>query len=260
MPVVVLAGGRPDDKVAATQGKAVKALVELEGRPIVSYVVDALAGAGMTPIWAATSVDAAAAMHESLADAAQILATPGPHFTDTLQVGLTAVGDVPKLLLCTGDLPLLTPEAVTDFVHQALATGGEIVYSTVPLEGLKPPYAGAVRTKVRLREGKMSGGNLVLASPAALKRTIETIQQAFLGRKSPFALAKMFGFSFIVGYLLGTLDIPRLRNRGREILGCSVDVVVSEYAEVCFDMDSPEHLDLAQKVLDDRAKRRKANT
>ena len=44
LPAVLLAGGRPDDKVAASQGKSVKALAELNGRPIVSYVVEALEG------------------------------------------------------------------------------------------------------------------------------------------------------------------------------------------------------------------------
>ena len=189
LPAVLLAGGRPDDKVAASQGKSVKALAELNGRPIVSYVVEALEGAGVRPIWVATSVAAATDMHAAIADGAQILATAEPNFTDTLLLGLTAVGDVPAVLLCTADLPLLTPEAVTDFVDRARATGAEVVYSAVALDDLKPPYDSAVRVKVKLREGPMSGGNIVLAKPSALRHAIEVVQKAFAGRKSPLALA-----------------------------------------------------------------------
>ena len=249
LPAVVLAGGRPNDQVAASQGKPVKALAELNGRPLVSYVVEALSGAGVRPIWVATSVAAAADMHAVIADSAQMLATAEPNFTDTLLLGLTAAGDVPAVLLCTGDLPLLTPEAVADFVDRARATGAEVVYSAVSLDDLKPPYDSAVRVKVKLREGPMSGGNMVLAKPSAMRNAIQVVQKTFAGRKSPMALLRLFGPMFVVRYLTGTLDVPRLRERGSAILGCRVDVVISHYPEVCFDIDHPGHLDVARAVL-----------
>jgi GTP:adenosylcobinamide-phosphate guanylyltransferase len=258
VPAVILAGGRADDEIALAGAKAVKALVELGGRPMVSYVIDALKAAGVGPIWVVTSVEAAREMFEAVADGAQVLATAEPYFTDTLEVGLTAAGKAPSVLICTGDLPLLTAEAVRDFLDRARATGAEVIYSAVAIDDLKPPYEGEVRTKVKLREGRVSGGNVVLANPQALRRAVAMVQRAFAGRKNPFALARLFGVSFIARYLLGTLDVPTLRVRGSRMLGCKVDVVISKYPEICFDIDHPEHLHVARRVLEERQGRSEA--
>lgn len=254
LPAIILAAGRPDDRVAAAQGRPVKALAQLAGRPLVDYVIDALAGAGVRPIWVATSIAAAEEMHAMANGRAQVLATAEPHFTDTLLLGLTAAAKAPAVLLCTGDLPLLTPEAISDFVERARATGADVVYSAVSIDDLKPPYQGAVRVTVKLREGRLSGGNIVLARPEALRHAIEIIQRAFAGRKSPLALARIFGLMFILRYATGTPNIPLLRRRGAQILGCGVDVVISRYPEICFDIDRPEHLDVAAQVLAERGR------
>lgn len=248
-PAIVLAGGGPEDRVAASQGQPVKALVELRGRALVDYVVEALSRAGCEPIIVSTSRAAVGRVCEAIAAEVHVAEAEGPRFTDTLRAGLAALPEAAHVLLATGDLPLLTPEAVFDFVDHAQGLGADIVYSTVAVGSLRGHYARGRRLTVRLAEGRFTGGNLVLASPHALGRVMDVVESAFAGRKSPLALARILGIGFVLRFLMGRLDIPQIVARGREILGCPADVVISDYPEVCFDIDRPQDLEIASDIL-----------
>ncbi len=249
IPAIILAGGSREDKVAAAQGKPVKALCVVGGRPLVCYVVDAVSGAGLRPIVVATSPEAVEEMDKAVGGGAAVVAADGPRFTDTIRAGLAAVPDAERVLLATGDLPALTAEAVRRFVDEALASGAELVYATVRADTLDGAMAAGKRVRVKLREGKFVGGNLVLASPALVRRAVKLIEGAFSARKSAIGLARLLGFSFVLRFALGRLDIPAIVRRAESLLGCTAAVVISPDPEVCFDMDHPEDLALAEEVL-----------
>ncbi len=249
---VILAGGTREDKVAAAYGVPVKALAELRGRPLVSYVVQAIAEADLRPVVVATSAEAADRVQAAAGASAKVVVASGPRFTDTLSSGLEAVASYQRVLLATGDLPLLTPAAVQDFLSEALATGADIVYSTVPRSALGRILSKGRRLFVRLKEGRFTGGNLVLANQQALRCVIETVERAFAGRKSPVALAKLLSVGFVLKYLLGRLDIPTILRRGEQVLQCKAAVIVSSHPEVCFDIDRPEDLHIAEQALSSR--------
>lgn len=255
---LILAGGSPDEPLAADHGVFVKALIPVGGRPMVQYTAQALCQAGLSPIVVATTEDAEADI-QAVLDDLDAVGTPlcvavaeGPRFSDTLRAGLRPLADGKPVLLATGDLPLLTAEAVKDFLAQAVATGADLVYSAVLAKHLTEAYAGAPRTCVRLREGSVTGGNLVLSRPEVLRAAMAKVEQAFAGRKSPLALARMLGLGFILGLCLGSLSIPAIVRRGERLLGCRAAVILSRYPEICFDVDKPAHLEAAERVLKTR--------
>ncbi|MCX7598164.1 MAG: nucleotidyltransferase family protein [Armatimonadetes bacterium] len=256
---LILAGGTPDDPLAASWGIPVKALIPVAGRPMVQYVAQALCEAGLAPVVVATTAGAEAAI-QAVVDDLNAVGTPlciavadGPRFTDTLQAGLGPLATERPVLVATGDLPLLTAQAVEDFLTQAQATGADLVYSAVLVKHLTGAYAEAPRTAVRLREGKVTGGNLALSRPEVWRAAMARVEQAFAGRKSPLALARMLGLGFIVGLCLGRLSIPAIVRRGERVLGCRAAVVLSRYPEICFDVDKPAHIEAAERILASRA-------
>lgn len=252
---LILAGGSPDEPLAAKHGVFVKALIPIGGRPMVQYTAQALCRAGLAPVIVATTAGAEAAIRAVL-DELDVAGTPlcvvvadGPCFSDTLRAGLRPLADGQSVLLATGDLPMLTAEAVEDFLAQALATGADLVYSAVLVEHLTGAYADAPRTAVRLMEGRVTGGNLVLSRPEVLRAAMARVEQAFAGRKSPLALAKMLGLGFILGLCLKRLSIASIVRRGERLLGCRAAVVLSRYPEICFDVDKPAHIEVAERLL-----------
>jgi GTP:adenosylcobinamide-phosphate guanylyltransferase len=252
---LILAGGAADEPLAVEHGVAVKALIPVRGRPMVAYTAQALCQAGVLPIVVATAAGVEGAVRAILDDlgcvgaAMAVAIADGPRFTDTLRAGLRPLADAQPVLLATGDLPLLTAEAVKDFLAQAQATEADLVYSAVLVKHLQGPYASAPRTAVRLREGRITGGNLVLSRPEVLRAVMANVERAFAGRKSPLALARMLGLGFILGLPLGLLNIQAIVRRGERLLGCRAAVILSRYPEICFDVDKPAHIEAADRVL-----------
>ncbi len=253
-PTVVLAAGSARDKVAAAAGLPVKALVPLRGRPLVDYVVAAVREATAGPIVVATAPPAADAVARALGDRAQVRVAEGPRLTDTLLAGMAAFPDAPRVLLATADLPLLTPQSVRHFTDEAERTGADVVYSVVRREDLPGPYAAGRRLLVRLGGLRITGGNLVSITPVFIQRALPVVERAFVSRKNPFALAGLLGLGFLLRFLCGRLDIPTIIRRAEPILDCSAAVIVSPFPEVCFDMDKPEQLDVAERILAERDK------
>jgi GTP:adenosylcobinamide-phosphate guanylyltransferase len=254
----VLAGGSPTDPVAVAAGVRVKSLAPLLGRSLLAYTVRALADAGLTPIAVGTRADAVDEAQAVVDDAAPpgtaLVVAPahGGRFTDTLKAALGPLAPDKPALVATGDLPLLTPEAVADFLAQATATGADLVYSTVRMASFTGAYRDAPRTRIKLRDGVVTGGNVALSSPQVLLAILHRIEQAFTSRKSPVSLARLFGLRFILRLLTGRLDMPSILSRAEAILGCSVGVVISEYPEIGFDVDKTAHLEVAERVLRER--------
>jgi molybdopterin-guanine dinucleotide biosynthesis protein A len=250
VPAVVLAGGGADEKVARPLGLPHKSLVTIGGETSLALVVEALrAAAGVSDV---VVVSSCAEVREACPAGVACVPPRGPDFLDTIRAGLEHFPEADAILVCTSDLALLTPAAVDDFLRQALDSGADVCYSMVErgrLQGLPGEHS---RTYVHLREGRFTGGNVALISRAFVEQHGQRLTQAFAGRKNPLALASMFGLPFIWRLLRGKLDVPALVRRGDQILQARLAVVNSQFVEICFDLDDPEHVQQAEEMLAQR--------
>ena len=247
VPAIVLAGGSGAEAVAQAWSLPHKALVPVAGTPAVQHVAAALRGAErVSEVVVVTQTEA---VGEACPEGVACLAPAGPHFLDTVQAGLAHFPEADRVLLATSDLALLTPAAVDDFLAQALDSGADVCYSMVERAQLEGLPGSDSRTYVHLREGSYSGGNLALVSRRFVEEHGARLRQAFAGRKSPVALASMFGVVFIWRLWRGKLGVPDLIKRGEEILRVPLWVVDSRYVEVCFDLDAPEQVAQSEQIL-----------
>jgi len=242
----VLAAGNGGD-VAASAGVQAKALVPVAGRPLVSYVVEALRGAESVEEVVVIRGPQAALPGEALAGAGQSAAA-GERFADTIAAAAEAAGDR-HVCLATADLPALTPEAVEATARFALDSGADLTYTINEIDAVAAAFPGTRRTTVRLREGRFTGGNLAVARPDALLRSLARIESAFGRRKSIVGLTLLLGPRFLLGLALGRLSVADAAARGEAILGCRIAVHVSPYPEIGFDVDKPCDLELAERLL-----------
>ncbi len=244
MPVAVLAGGGPDDKVAKATGAPCKALAEVGGRPLVAWVLDALNGAELVSEIVVVQ-GPAQPLSEQLVAPARLATARGPEVLDTFRAAVAALPESERILCVTADLPLLTSEAIDDFVGSCLPLQAEVSYAIVAADAVERAAPGRGKTVARLREGRVTGGGAACVSRRFILEHGPSIAEVFARRKSKLGMLSMFGWAFVLRLALGRLSVTELEKRASEMLGCTLQAVRSEYAGLALDVDDADDLELA---------------
>lgn len=154
-----------------------------------------------------------------------------------------------QVLIATSDIPMLTVEALEDFINKALAMKADLCYSVVNKEINDKKYPEVKRTYVRLWEGQFTGGNIFLFNPAAADKCKNFVEQMLEYRKSPAKMAMVLGFGFLIRMALGILSIKAVQKKCEKLLGIKGAVVISEYPEVGNDVDKISDIQFVEKYL-----------
>lgn len=236
---VVLAGGDAGDALAVAAGVPAKSLLPVAGRPLASYVLDALQTSGRvgeTVYVGPTDPELAAY---------QVVNVPaGRRFEDSLALGLgAALGrGAESVLVATADLPWLTPDAVARFVDAASALEVDVVYPIAVEETMRDAFPEQGRTYVKLREGRFTGGNLALLTAAGATAVLPLVSRAFRSRKNPLAMASIIGPDVAVGLIGGGASLAALEKRASHLLGVAARALRTEDAGLAADVDRLDHL------------------
>ena len=242
LDVVVLAGGKPGDPLAVAHNVPVKALIPINGHAMSWYVLKALRSSGMVNriVYVGPSVHEL----ESLYD---IHLPARGEMLSNLEAGLRALPDSSRVLVATADIPLLTPEAVQDVVSRDAGTG--VAYPVISKIACERAFPGGRRTYAKLREGTFTGGNLFLLEPGLVGAFMPKLKQVIANRKNPLAIAGLIGLDTLFKFPFGMLQIPELEQKVSRILSVPARILITEFAEIGFDVDKSEDLELALKKL-----------
>jgi hypothetical protein len=153
------------------------------------------------------------------------------------------------LLFVTGDIPLLTAEAVEHYIAASLRSGAGLTYPIIPREACEARFPGAKRTYVRLREGVMTGGNAIFTVASLLANKQDLILQLYRARKNPVQLAQLLGMGTVWRMLTGSLTLPYLEGVGSRILAAPVRALVTPYPELGFDVDKLADVQAVEQAL-----------
>lgn len=247
MTVVLLAGGPADELAAQTPGAPNKAFVEIAGKPLVQRTLEALRGARCIGRVIAVAPPAAHG-HPALALADECR-PDGRRIRDSLASGLRGLPPDAPVLLSASDLPVLSAQAVEDFVERARATRADLTYGCLERRTHLARFPEVPHTWVRLREGTYCGGGFVTLRPRvypALERVIERLGSA---RKNPLRLASLFGWDVLALFALRRLAIAQAEERASRILGARVRAVVSPFAETAVNVDRLTDVALAERLV-----------
>lgn len=250
MDAVILAGGVDTGEIKAATGIEHRCLLEVAGRTIIQLEVAALRGAsevGSIALVGPPPVQAAAP--EGGVD---FRVEAASSFVENIVRGVEATSGAEQVLVITGDLPFLTAEAINDFVRQSALSRADVTYSIIPKESCERRFPGGHRTYARLREGTYTGGNVVVLSREFVRTRRDLIESLYSSRKNVVKLAAILGLPFLLGLLTHRLTIPKLEARASRIVGAKVSAIVTSYAEIGFDVDKMDDLNLARRVADSR--------
>lgn len=240
---IVLAGG----KMKTDVGFQPKALVEIAGKPMIFYVLDALLQQErIDRIFVAGPVKPLTTL--SLPDKVKVV-PGGERIMDSVNSGVAALGHQRKTVLATVDTPLISSLAITDFLQRSEKLEADFYYSVIEKENYERRYPNSARTYVKLRDGIFTGGNLFLFSPTIVENCMQVANRLVAERKNPFRLAALFGWGFLLKFATGFLSLEDASKRFSKLSGVSGAVIRSPYAELGFDVDRPEDVAIVESYI-----------
>lgn len=245
---VILAGG--DGEVIDPTCRF-KGLVPVGGKPLVEWVVDAFHAAAMVNEIAVVMPTAEGL--GSWVDRVDKLVVSDGAFMDNVLAGAAAFRVDRPVLVATGDIPLVTPEAIDELIRASLETEADFTYPMVRREEMERQFPGSERTYFRLRSGWHTGGNAMLVNPRLIPTARDIGQRLFDQRKNAVGMLKIAGFGFVVRFVAGRLEPEDLAGKIQQLLGGTSAAVVTEHASLAVDVDKPSDLALVERVLRERA-------
>lgn len=243
---VVLAGRYNTGRLQAVSGAKLEAMIEVQGRAMVDYVI--------------------AAMHASGRVGNIIVVGPPGELAPVLRAGVSAVepaGDVlanlrrglahvhsEHVLVCTSDLPLLSPESIRDFLQRCQEMPGADFYMpVVSAQAAQGAYPKMQRTYGRLREGRFTGGNIFLMKSQLPEPVWAKAEEFVKDRKHVLRLASRLGPVYVVRMLVCRPSIPQLERRVEQLLGIKCRAVLTPYVELVVDCDKESDLRVVEAAL-----------
>lgn len=247
MNAIVLAGALNKRWLRQVSPAQYEAEIEIAGRPMLEYVVLALER--VQRIKRIVIVGSEKMLANKTDEARFIFVEPGPSIVESLESGINALTTPEPVLVLTSDIPLITKEALEDFLNRCDSQSGDLFYSFVPKTVNDQKYPGVQRTYVRLKEGVFTGGNIVLLSPKVIREKKEMLIKAVTLRKKPLKLCGLLGWWYVLKFFSGTLTVKEIEERVSEALGVKAVGIISPYPEVGIDVDKPSDLRLAREIL-----------
>jgi len=259
MDAIVTAGGVPlpeEPLYAATQGNP-KALVDVAGKPMVQWVLDALSEA--------SSIDNIIIV--GLTEKSGLKCRKQMHFVsnqgkmvENLQAGAKKAREINNkaeyVLIVSSDIPAINGEMVDWVVKTAMETKVDIYYNVVPREVMEKRFPGSKRTYTRLKDMEVCGGDmnvgrlkLIINDDTALWEKITN------SRKSPLKQAALIGFDTAFLLLTGKLSLQKAETNIMTRLNITGKAIVCPYAEVGMDVDKPHQLEIMRTDLKKRLKK-----
>lgn len=154
-----------------------------------------------------------------------------------------------KILIVTADVPLVTPQAIDDFIETCSKEEGDLFYPIVSKESNEQKYPGVERTYITLKEGVFTGGNLFFLEADIVHKCAPVAEDLVRLRKKPLRLASYIGLTTLLRYILGMLSLRDVEKKVSEILGVKGSGIISSFPEVGIDVDKESDLILVKKTL-----------
>ncbi|MCY3413341.1 MAG: NTP transferase domain-containing protein [Candidatus Heimdallarchaeota archaeon] len=218
-----------------------KALIPLNGKPMIYYVLEALDAAESVEsitIAGLTKDDISLEMKKPL-----YFIEGGNSSFETLNGGMRHFREIDNppshVLNVTCDIPLITAEMVDMVVRAAdLSYNKDIFFNVGIFENFRQHFPERKKTKVRLDQGFVVGGDLNIFSPEVfVGKSGDTLKEMFANRKSVIHMVKSLSFRFIFKFLLKRLSIADIVRLVEKKFGLTAVAVITSFVAQSVDVD-----------------------
>jgi GTP:adenosylcobinamide-phosphate guanylyltransferase len=246
--VVVMAGGGKPEPLTAAEGVQNKAFIDLNGRPLLTYILDALAKA--------PSIDNLVVagpkeeLNKLIAEGYKIqVAEEGATMLENLAEGLKLVNQERLCLVVTADIPLINAAIIEEFVESCSPFDADLYYPLLSSEICQQNYPGTKRTYVQLKEGLITGGNIGFIRPQWFLKNHDRLALFISYRKKPLKLLRILPLSLIVKYPIKQLSVSDLERYLSRLLNFKARAVFCSCPEIGLDVDKISDLEQVKRIM-----------
>jgi molybdopterin-guanine dinucleotide biosynthesis protein A len=156
------------------------------------------------------------------------------------------------VLVCCGDLPLVTPESVADVcMRVARRPEASLWYVYLRQENSLYAYPHLRHTWARFADGTYCGTGIMLLRPQVMEAMRSAMERLTFARKNMLRLAGCLGWGNLFNYALGRLTVERAERAGQGIFQVKCAGIETPYAELGFNVDDADSLAEARRILGD---------
>jgi GTP:adenosylcobinamide-phosphate guanylyltransferase len=255
MDAVITAGGIPKREDALypyTQGRS-KALVEIAGKPLIQWVLDALEDAKTVERIVIVGLDSS----NNLRCKKQMAFVPNQgSMLNNIRAGVKEVSAInPEAvfaLVVSADIPAITGEMIDWIVNTSMETDDDIYYSVVPREIMEKRYLESQRSFIRLKGMEVCGADISVVRISVVAGRDEIWNRLIAARKNVFKQASLIGYDTLILLLLRRLTLDKAVRVVAGRLDLKGRALISPYAEIGMDVDKPYQFDLLRDDLEEQ--------
>ena len=176
MDAIVTAGGvpGPEDLLFPYTNGQPKALIDMGGKPMAQWVLDALCGAETIDRVVVIGLPENSPVH---CDKAVAFIPTQADMLENIRTGVNKVLELnlgaQKVVIVSSDIPAITPMVVDWVVNEAMKTEADVYYNVVERETMEARFPGSNRSFVRLRDVEVCGGDMNVVRTALVSENDE---------------------------------------------------------------------------------------
>lgn len=253
---VLLAGGQmsPNDPLYSQAPGGSRCLMDIQGKPMVQWVIDAL--------------DQASSIREiyvvGLNENAELTANKPLHYVtdqgslfDNIHQGvLRASDDHPdqtSVMVASGDIPAIKPEMVDWLAGEVVRSPGFMIYyNVIPQSVMEARFPKANRSFVRFRDIAVCGGDLNVVDRSLFDAEQPIWNKLAEARKNPIKQVSYLGFGNLILVALRLVTLDGAVKRVCKKLNIRGKALICPHAEMAMDADKPHQLEILREDLGSR--------
>lgn len=257
MDALVIAGGipLPEDPLYEYTHGLPKALLDVAGKPMVQWILDALSQSRTVErvVLVGLSQDG------GLVCAKPLTFIPAQEsMLHNIRTGVEKVlelnPEADNVLTVSSDIPAITGEMVDWVVTTAMETDHDIYYNVISREIMEARFPNSKRSYTRLKDMEVCGGDMNVIRARTVVNNEELWDRILAARKNVLKQAALVGFDTLLLLLVGQLSLEGGVKRVSKRLNIQGRALFCPYAEVGMDVDKPHQLQILRQELSQKVR------
>lgn len=252
MDAIVTAGGipRPEDPLYTYSNGDSKALIDVAGKPMVQWVLDALGGSKRVSnvIVVGLSSKSGVTCKKPL----YFVSNQGRMLANIV-TGINKALEINKrtkyVMVVSSDIPTVKAEMVDWLVDTCMETKDDLYYGVCPRDVMEARFPDSRRTYTHLKDMDVCGADMNIAHVRMATEHLDLWESLIGSRKSPLRQASLIGWGTLFALFTRRLTLEDAVRRVRERIGVNARAIVWPHAEPCMDVDKPSQLELLREDL-----------
>ena len=252
MDAIILAGGIPlpeDPLYSFSKGDA-KALVDVAGKPMIQWVLDALGGAkhvdnviivGLSP---KNKLKSKKPLHY-ISNQGRMLANIVAGVNKSIELDKNSE----YVMVVSTDIPALKSEMVDWLVETCMETKDDLYYGVCTSEVMEKRFPGSKRTYTKLKDIELCGADINITHVRMATEHLDMWESLIGSRKTPLKQAGTIGLGLLWQVFTRSITLDELAAKISKRIGIKGRAIIWPHAEPCMDVDKPHQLELLREDL-----------